>query len=142
MSYRPNCITSYRSNYQSKPAIISAAKKATHFTVTDIGGKADLASWKLERRRIEAEYVKEANIRMNAARASIIAVIQGTRSPELTPMEKAEIKYRSGRPKPQAPDLSYLQYTQDTPVVPWFSRAKQACRNWLSNLWRSAFPEA
>lgn len=88
----------YELDLKGEIAIVSPASKRVHFTVTPIGGKAELEKWKVERKKLEAVYeAKMIECRKVVATNSALIVAGYKAPPERTKLEMAETAYIDSR---------------------------------------------
>lgn len=146
------------------PAQVQRQQKQVHYTVSIIGGKEDLAQWKADRARIDAEYAKAASSRYEARRAAAVSAVESQIAirDNLSETEKVETIHIDNRSKKahshaggvvQYENYSAMQEKQldkNNCIAPYNNsctpkkaptytqKLREACTKLVKSLWKSA----
>ena len=125
-----------------KPEIAIVEKKRQEkvlpYSITNIGGPADLQKWKAAKAHGEIAYERRMQLIREAQRSSAMSVVKSMKSPAvITAAEKAEIAWKTGKPK-----LPPIEISQATIIefkkLPVLKRLKRAVYKAVGRLWENA----
>lgn len=125
---------------QPKSAQVQRAEKRLPYSVTPIGGKAELAAWKVQRAEIDEQWRAEAEEKRKVVRAAIVAMV-ADQSATVTDADLEEIRAVKAmveqKPKVVSEKFMY-KFDQVSESVEKKSLAQKATKI-ISDFWNQAF---
>lgn len=125
--------------------IVQKQQSKSTYTVSVIGGHADLMKWRAEQLAKEEQWQK-AQVHKRALRVdAALEIMRGLKPAKLTELEKAELIYR-GKRNPnvklvRSTEVALMAFRPSTKFAkpPFMRCVRNILYAWAAKLWRNAF---
>lgn len=127
--------------FKTIPAEIQHDQKRVPYTISVIGTKKDLVNWRVDRKRIDAEYALGAAERFAKRMENSIQMVEDqlVRDKKISESEKVEtshIDYREGKYRNSLQVIAVK--IPEEPKKPVLTKVREACTKWALAILRNA----